>query len=171
MRDELTAQRADINARMKGYTAQLLDPALSRLAKDRAEQYQELLKHQREAKAGLTRDQAHGIRRPDLLARDPANPNSILYGPADQGLQGARHRSRRPRPAARADPAAGHRPHTAPIPRPNAAPAPNRATACGIRKARSMPTNIAAQANLVRSLAQRRADRESGGRDGGGRER
>jgi len=170
MRDDLTAQRADINARMKDYAARLLDPALSRLAKDRAEQYQQLLKHHRDEKAGLTHDQAQGIRRPDLLARDPANPNSILSlqqikaykehaitaAARDQQLDQTR---RQVTGHNRADPEAERRART------------EQSDRARDQQSKADGNEYRRQTDLIRSLAQRRADRESDGRGGGGRER
>jgi len=167
MRDDLTQQRADIHAAMKDRAAALLEPALSRLGKDRAETYQHLLKHQRDAKANLTHDQAQGIRRPDLLERDPANPSNVLTihqikaykehaiasAAREQQLKHSRHQITGQR---RADPEADRRART------------EQSDRARDQKSKADTNELRRQANLATSLAQRRSDRERGG---GGRER
>lgn len=171
LREDLTQQRADIQARMNDRTAALLDPALSRLAKDRALDYQQLLKHQRDAKADLARDQAHGTRRPDVLARGAANHNSMLtvqqvkaykehaISAAAREQQLEQSRSEVAQPRSRHDPEAERRART------------EQSERTRDQQRKGDANEYRRQTGLAQSLAQRRADRESGGRGGGGRER
>jgi hypothetical protein len=76
LKEELAEQRAGIYARMKERTAELVAPALDKLAEDRKAPYQQLLARGRGEKATLTADQAQGVRRQDTLSGyDPANQN------------------------------------------------------------------------------------------------
>ena len=76
LKEEFAQQRAGIYARKKERTAELVAPALDKLAADRKTQYQQVLGSHRGEKATLTADQAQGVRRQDTLAGyDPANQN------------------------------------------------------------------------------------------------
>jgi hypothetical protein len=170
MRDDLTERRRTIHARVVERSVDLLEPALARLAQDRAKAYRQLLDRQQAERAGLHRDQKEGARRPDLLVPPPANQNTVLT--LEQIKAYKEHAAAAARRAhefnsaranitgqARSDPIADRRARTEQTER--VRERQRKTDAAGPRR----------QFTLAQALAQRRHDRENGGREGGGRER
>jgi hypothetical protein len=170
IRDDLTEQRRAIHARMVERSVDLLYPALARLSQDRAQAYRTLLDRQRRERADLHRDQNQNVRRPDLLTPAPANQNAVLTPEQikaykdhanasalrDQQLeQTRRHVTGQPAP----HPAAERRARTEQTERGRG------------RQRKDDQRDAQRQFTLAQALAQRRHDRETGGRESGGRER
>lgn len=163
MRAELSELRAPIIAAQTARVKELAAPALVQLDKERADAYEALKASHRDEKKELHADQAAGTPRPDLLQRqqDAAaklteasqpRPVPVLVPDASQRPTGASH----------------HHSHGAsPSPAPDAPrsePKPNRfARGASRPRADTQPVIEAARAYE----AQKSAERESGGDDGG----